>query len=193
MKIRLRTILNHNFYGRLVMRQLIGITGLMGSGKSVAAAHLTEKYGFVHMSISSKMREISQELDLEITRDLLQGIGKFFRKFDEDVWIKYLVKKIQASSDSIVVDDIRRRNELDLLKSLGFIFIRIESSSKVRKMRIETRMNKKIPVQDWRRWAKHLTEIQVTQLPVDYTIKNNGTMKELKDKIDKIINRLQSN
>lgn len=191
MKVYLKTILNHNFYGRLVMRQLIGITGLMGSGKTAAAAHITDKYGFVHMSISNKMREISQELELEITRDLLQGIGKFFREFDDDVWIKYLVKKIQASSDSIVVDDVRRKNELDHLKALGFIFFRIESSSEVRKMRIETRTNEKISEQDWRRWAKHLTEVQVTQLPVDYTIKNNGTLKELKHEIDEVMKQIR--
>ena len=91
------------------------------------------------------------------------------------------------SSDSIVVDDIRRMNEVEYLKSLGFKIIRIESSSETRKMRIETRMNKKISDQDWRRWSNHLTEIQVNQLPVDYIIKNNGTLTELYDEIDKII------
>ena len=94
------------------------------------------------------------------------------------------MKKIHSSSDSIVVDDIRRRNEVDYLKSLGFKFIRIESSSEIRKKRLETRMNEKISDRDWRRWSNHLTEIQVIQLPVDYTIKNNGTVKELANEID---------
>jgi dephospho-CoA kinase len=169
------------------MRQLIGITGHMGSGKSAVADYINKKYGFVRMRISGKMREISQELELEITRDLLQGIGKFFRDFDDDVWIRYLGKKIQVSSDSIVVDDIRRINEVEYLKSLGFKIIRIESPSETRKIRIETRMNKKISDQDWRRWSNHLTEIQVNQLPVDYIIKNNGTITELYNEIDKII------
>ena len=161
----------------------------MGSGKSAAATYIAEKYGFIRMRISGKMREISQELDLEITRDLLQGIGKFFREFDDDVWIKYLVKKIQASTDSVVVDDIRRKNEVDYLKSLGFVLIRIDSSSEVRKMRIETRDNEKISDQDWERWANHLTEVQVIQLPVDYTIENNGTLQELKDEIDNLFSK----
>jgi dephospho-CoA kinase len=168
------------------MRHLIGITGHMGSGKSAAAEYIAQKYGFVRMRISGKMREISQELGLEITRDLLQGIGKFFREFDDDVWIRYLGRKIQTSTDSIVVDDIRRMNEVEYLKSLGFKIIRIESSSETRKMRIEARMNKKISNQDWERWSSHLTEIQVTQLPVDYTITNNGTLKELTNQIDNL-------
>ncbi len=169
------------------MRQLIGITGHMGSGKSAAAAYIAEKYGFIRMRISGKMREISRELELEITRDLLQGMGKFFREFDDDVWIRYLTKKIQISTDSIVVDDLRRRNEVDYLKPLGFKFIRIESSSKKRKTRIETRTNKKISDHDWKRWSNHLTETQVINLPVDYIIKNDGTMKELEDQIDNLL------
>ena len=86
-----------------------------------------------------------------------------------------------------MVDDIRRRNEVDYLKNLGFKFIRIESSPENRKKRLETRTNKNISNQDWRRWSCHFTEIQVIQLPVDYTIKNDGTVKELKDEIDKIL------
>lgn len=177
------------FSGRLVMRHLIGITGHMGSGKSAAAEYITQKYSFVLMRISGKMREISQELELEITRDLLQGIGEFFREFDEDVWIRYLGKQIQASSESIVVDDIRRLNEVEYLKSLGFRIIRIESSSETRKMRIESRMNKKISDQDWRRWSNHLTETQVNQLPVDFTIKNKGTLDDLNNEIDYLLSK----
>lgn len=177
------------FLGRIVMRHLIGITGHMGSGKSAAAEYIIQKYGFVRMRISGKMREISEELELKITRDLLQGIGKFFRDFDDDVWIRYLVKKIQTSTESIVIDDIRRLNEVEYLKSLGFKIIRIQSSSETRKRRIEARMNKKISDQDWKRWSNHLTEIQVNQLPVDYTIKNNGTLRELNDEIDNLFSK----
>ncbi len=174
------------------MQLLIGITGHMGSGKSTAATHIINKYKFIRMRLSGKMREIAQELELEITRDLLQGIGRFFREFDDDVWIKYLAKKIQESSDSIVVDDIRRRNEVDYLKSLGFKFIRIETSSETRKKRLEIRMSEKISDQDWKRWSDHLTEIQISQLPVNYIVKNNGTLKELTDQIDVLVSELES-
>ncbi|MFX0123595.1 MAG: AAA family ATPase [Candidatus Hodarchaeota archaeon] len=172
------------------MRQLIGITGQMGSGKSTAAAYIVKKYDFILMQLSGKMREIGRELGLEITRDLLQGMGKFFREFDDDVWVKYLAKKVQESSVSIVVDDIRRRNEVDYLKPLGFKFIRIESLSEKRRMRIETRMKKEISDQDWNRWSIHLTEIEVSQLPVNYVIQNDSTMKDLTDQIDDVLSKL---
>ncbi|MHA2244689.1 MAG: AAA family ATPase [Candidatus Hodarchaeales archaeon] len=174
------------------MRILIGITGLMGSGKSTAAAYIAEKYDFAHMRLSGKMREIARELELEITRDYLQGIGKFLREFDDDVWVRYLAKKILASSVSIVVDDVRRKNEVDYLNTLDFKFIRIESSSSKRKKRIEARGNEKIPDQDWKRWSDHLTETQVSQLTVDYILQNEGTFEELTDKIDSLMIELLS-
>ncbi|UCE14853.1 MAG: AAA family ATPase [Candidatus Heimdallarchaeota archaeon] len=172
------------------MRLLIGITGLMGSGKSTVAAIIAEKYGFKRMRISGKMREIAQELELEVTRDFLQGIGKFMREFDDDVWVRFLCKKIQQSSQSIIVDDIRRMNEIEYLKPLGFKFIRVESSEPSRKARLEARGKKKISDHDWSRWKSHLTEIQVSQLPVDNIIRNEGTLEELINQIDLLMKEL---
>lgn len=174
------------------MRLLIGITGLMGSGKSTVAAIIAKKYGFKRMRISGKMREIAQELELEITRDFLQGIGEFMREFNDDVWVRYLSKKIRKSSKSIIIDDIRRINEIEYLKPLGFKFIRIESSELRRKARIEARQKEKISNHDWSRWKSHLTEIQVLELPVDKIIKNEGTLEELKNQIDLLMKELFS-
>ncbi len=181
-----------NFLGSFEMRLLIGITGLMGCGKSTAAAHIAEKYNISRMRISGKMREIAQELELEPTRDFLQGIGKLLREFDDNVWVRYLANKVQKSSSSIIVDDIRRKNEIDYLKPYGFIFIRIDSSSASRKKRIEARANKLISDHDWKKWSNHMTEIQVSQLPVDYIVKNEGTLQELIDQIDTLMIKIKS-
>lgn len=165
----------------------------MGSGKSTIANYLVEKYKFHRMRISGKMRDIARELEINPTRDFLQGIGKFMRDFDDDVWIRYLVKKIQKISndfESIVVDDIRRKNEITYLKSLGFVIIRIDSSSSSRKARIESRKNLSINQEEWEKWTSHLTEVQVPELDVDYIIKNEGSLEDLTRQIDLIIQEL---
>ena len=171
---------------------LIGITGLMGCGKSTAAEYIAEKYDFTRMRISGKMREIARDLSLEPTRDFLQGIGKLMREFDDDVWVRYLAKKVKESSSSIVVDDIRRKNEIDYLKPYGFVFIRIDSSSASRRKRIEARVNEEISNQDWERWSNHMTEIQVSHLPVDYILQNEGTLRELTNQIDTLMDKILS-
>lgn len=161
------------------MRLLIGFTGNMGSGKSLAADHIAKKYNCVKMSLSGKMREIATELEIEITRDFLQGIGKFMREFDDNVWARYIYNKVQSIHSAVVIDDIRRKNEIEILKPLGFKFIRLVSDSAIRKARIEKRGGVQISDSVWKRWADHLTENQVSDLPVDYIVENNGSEEEL--------------
>ena len=172
------------------MRLLIGFTGNMGSGKSLAANFLVTEYNCIKMSLSGKMREIAEDLELEPTRDFLQGIGKFMREFNDDVWVHYISKKVQLTDSAIVIDDIRRKNEIYFLKPLGFKFIRIDTDSEIRKARIEERSGKKIPDSVWTQWSNHLTENQVSKLSVDYIIQNNKSKEELYSKLTNIVNRI---
>ena len=174
------------------MRLLIGFTGNMGSGKSLAADFVATRYNCTKMRLSGKMREIASDLEVEPTRDFLQGIGKFMREFDDDVWVRYVYKQVLASQMPIVLDDIRRTNEIMYLRPLGFKFIRLDAKSEFRKARIEERGALEISHEDWKRWAEHLTENQVKDLPVDYIIENNGSKIELKQKLDEIVSKLLS-
>ena len=173
------------------MRLLIGITGNMGSGKSLAAEYLSGKYQCKKLRLSGKMREIAMSLEIEPSRDFLQGIGKFMREFDDDVWVRYIYNKVRLSESPIVIDDIRRENEINYLEPLGFKFIRIDTKSDIRRSRIESRGDGKITDADWNRWSTHLTENQVMKLKVDYHLENNGTKGELHEHLDKIISDIQ--
>ncbi len=172
------------------MRVLLGITGQMGCGKSTVGSYLNSKYGFKKLRISGKMREIAEELDIQPSRDFLQGIGEFMRAFDDDVWVRYIGKIVQNSSSSIVIDDIRRKNEVEYLRPFGFKFIRVESSSPDRKKRIEKRSQNQISDKEWERWASHSTEIQVPILPVDFILLNDETLEVLVNRIDEILLKL---
>ena len=163
----------------------------MGSGKSLAADYFTEKYHCRKLRLSGKMRDIAMELEIEPSRDFLQGIGKFMRDFDDDVWVRYIYNQVKLSKSPIVIDDIRRANEIKYLQPLGFKFIRIDTNSKIRRSRIEGRGDGKITDADWNRWSTHLTENQVMELKVDYHLENNGTIDKLHEHLDKIITQIQ--
>ena len=172
------------------MRLLIAFTGNMGSGKSLAANYLVNSHNCIKMSLSGKMRGIAADLEIEPTRDFLQGIGKFMREFNDDVWVHYVFKKVQSVESAIVIDDIRRKNEVDYLKPLGFKFIRIETDSEIRKARIEKRSGEKIPDSIWNQWSNHLTENQVAELNVDYVIRNNKSKEEFYLQLIEIVNKI---
>lgn len=159
----------------------------MGSGKTAAAQILVRRYNFTLLRISGKMREIAFELILEPTRDFLQGIGKFMRDFDDDVWVRYLGERIKETDGSVVVDDVRRLNEYTYLKALGFKFLRVESEEQIRKKRIGFREKTSISEEDWKRWSNHLTETQVQEIPVDQVVINNESLEDLERQIERII------
>ncbi len=109
------------------------------------------------------------------------------RDFDDNVWVRYVAEKVQDSSESIVIDDIRRKNEINFLRPYGFTFIRINTDERLRKSRIEEREGKKITKDQWMGWVQHMTENQVSSLPVDYEIENNGSIEELYSRMESII------
>ena len=79
-------------------RVIIGLSGSMGSGKSTAAAYITEKYGFVEYSFAKPLKDITmimgfdwhqvygtQEQKLEVNK--MWGVSgrEFLQKFGTEV------------------------------------------------------------------------------------------------------------
>ena len=103
--------------------------GCMGAGKTRWA----EKYAQAHasarvMSIAEPLKAIARDLFGMKGKDraLLQAIGTAFRRIDEDVWIKHLLRRLQGGDECVVVDDVRFRNEAQLLKQNGFMLIYLD-------------------------------------------------------------------
>jgi dephospho-CoA kinase len=160
----------------------------MGTGKTTVAKQILVRHKNSELySIGQKIKNLIIELELPYRRDILQETGDFFRKFDPYVWVKFLVKQIKASESAVIIDDIRWREECDYLKSQGFIILRITASEQLRKERIEKRDNIKITSEVWKQWNNHKTEIEAKTMPVDYELANEGSLEELKDKIDKFL------
>ena len=97
----------------------IAIIGKICSGKTTTADILIGlNNDFQKLSFAGKVKSIAVDLfDMEKDRKLLQQIGTYMREIDPDVWANYVVKQ-SKKYDYVVIDDLRYKNEYDLLKKM---------------------------------------------------------------------------
>ena len=101
----------------------IAITGKMGSGKSSLTKIIQEQEDGYVTSYSSIIKRTLEALDLKPTRELLQATGDFFRKYDNLVWTKQLLKEIETIDKTVIIEGIRFPFEGQALVEKGFIII----------------------------------------------------------------------
>lgn len=133
----------------LPQRTIIAFTGLAGSGKSTAAAHLVNRRGFTRVRFAGPLKAMMaalgctpEEIDgskKELPCDLLGGktprhamqtIGTEWGRdlISPDLWIRAwqaALAKVPADVP-VVVDDCRFPNEADAVIAAGGLVVRIE-------------------------------------------------------------------
>ena len=75
---------------------IIGICGLIGSGKDTIADHLVKDHNFVKISFADKLKDTVATL-FEWDRDLLDGKteqSRLWREQEDHFWSKELKKKV---------------------------------------------------------------------------------------------------
>ena len=105
----------------------IAIIGKICSGKTNTADILIGlNNDFQKLSFACKVKSIAVELfDMKKKdRKLLQQIGTYMREIDTDVWANYIVKQ-SKKYNYVVIDDLRYKNEYDLLKKNRFKIIKL--------------------------------------------------------------------
>jgi len=179
---------------------LVGICGKAGSGKDTIGDHLINKYGFKKIALADPIKRLvkdvfvlddhtvydreAREQPLEqwndwSVRKLLQFIGtELFREnIDDAVWVKSLWFRIQDDKESnYVVTDCRFPNELKFFEDNGGADF---TSIKVVREGCEGAVGLK----------GHASEAY--DLKTQILIDNDGTMEELYNKVDMIIEELQ--
>lgn len=166
----------------------IAVIGKMRVGKDCFAEFFKNR-GLQEFKFGTGIAEIIQkyfpeEWEKGKPRHLYQGIGQYFRTFDEDVWVKYLSKQIEGKTN-VIVTDCRQVNEVKWLKENGFYIVKIEADEEIRIQRIKAEGDvfKKEDLE-------HETEKQVDQVEYDLLITNNGTKDELWDKAHALYSHL---
>lgn len=193
---------------------IIGICGLIGSGKGTVADILVEHYDFQKLSFADSLkdgvaamfgwprellegdsiqsrewRELqdefwTQELGTQITpRLVLQKVGTECMRqgFYDGIWVSLVKQKLQQNpAANTVIPDVRFPNEISMIHNQGGIVVEVRRgeqpgwAQQYRQSNIE-------PVDI------HASEWAWMQMPLDFIIPNNSTLKDLRSQVSNLL------
>lgn len=117
------------------------------------------------------------------------------KAFHDDIWIASLENKLAKMGDNVVISDCRFPNELNSLKRLGATTIRVERGEKPNWYldALIVSMGEQHPMYNvamtfLKEKGIHASEYSSVGLEYDYTVKNDGTLEDLYNRVDSIVN-----
>lgn len=173
--------------------KVIALVGQAGSGKSEVAQHLISNHGFILYKFAETLKDMLRVLGLseeeiegnlketpsstlleKTPRHAMQTLGTEWGRnlIHTDLWAHaWGIRVLEELEEGrkVVCDDCRFLNEVDYVRSIKHSQLwRIK-----RKMSIITKT--------------HQSEMEQDQIVVDRTLRNNGTLGELKTAVDGMI------
>lgn len=196
---------------------IIGISGLIGSGKDTIADYLVDMHGFYRESWAGNLKDAvsavfgwdrtllegktaesrqwreqrdewwSERLKQPVTPRLilqLWGTEVCRQGYHDEIWIASLENKIRRSKQNVVISDCRFPNELQSIKNLGGITIRVERGAIPEWVTLAK--------SDFKEFRKrypqiHASEFSSVDLKYDEVITNNGTLDDLYSKVNDLL------
>ncbi len=187
---------------------IIGVVGNIAAGKTTVAKFFEER-GFCRVSCSDPLidllthnvSEYSWIPELpekaEPTRDKLIEFGKYLKdKYGGDVLIRLAVDK-KRGCKNVVIDGVRSKEEIEAIKGLGGKVIYVEAKPKIRFERLMKRKaSKDRTIKDFEDFKamddaeERLYHTSRLKGLADYVIVNEGTLEELRRKVEGIIENI---
>jgi len=159
----------------------IGIIGKQCAGKSSVAKIIQEIYGGCIIKFADPIYTVLKILDKPKHRLFMQEFSDLAKKhFGENIFVELMEQKIQqAKCDNLYCDDIRYLNEIEMLRKYGFKFIFVGADAEIRKQRA---LQQGLEFNE-----DHNSERLDFSIPDVYYVENNGTLEELREKIENFI------
>jgi dephospho-CoA kinase len=175
---------------------IFGITGTDGAGKGAAVKYLVEKKGFTHYSSRALITEKILEKGYTVNRENMRLVANELRKeHGNDVIVQLSLQKARADNVSnFIIESIRVSAEVQALHQAGGLLLAIDANQNARFRRITGRKSESDNV-TFAEFIAHeklemndpdpngMQKAQVMEA-ADYTIMNDGSLKELGEKIE---------
>ena len=180
--------------------KVIGVVGKNGSGKDEVLKYLRERYNVPFLSSGDIVREIAAKEGLELTRENLKSISeKYFVKFGKGCFIRLISDRIREKGWQLAgITGIRSPDDVQILRdSFGKNFILVHvyvTDPKVRFERMVRRGEARDPL-SYEQFLKQekaeeeLFHISEATARADYTLSNNGSLSDLQNEIEKLLQR----
>jgi dephospho-CoA kinase len=176
-----------------ILPEIIGIVGPIRAGKTTVAKYLVERYGYISASNSDILRRILVGMGIAPSRANLASLGdSMFEVLGNDIIAKCRLDKLHLGR--IVVDGIRYPDELERYSEMpSFKLLGITADPAIRFQRTlresEELKDLAISKAEFDRFALSRSELNVPELVsiADITISNLGSVENLKDGVDKIL------
>lgn len=182
---------------------IIGLTGLMGSGKG-EAVNVFKRFGFRHVTLSSLIREEAGRRGAPETRDELVKIGNELRREGgAGILARLALKKVLDGGGDWVIDGIRNPAEIEeLRKNSGTKIIGLKVNEKLIIKRILGRSRagdavtakdilKKLQREKGVGEPKEGQQVGKCLKMADKIIKNEGSLKKLEQRLIEYYNSLR--
>lgn len=175
----------------------IALCGKMRAGKDAVAHHLYIRYSFDRVAFGDALKKgVEQAFPwLSVAkkpRALYQQYGQLMREIDPDVWVKHAERAVQGAIDyrvntgaervGIVITDLRQPNEYEWVRANGFTIVRVTAPEDVRLARAQA-AGDAFEVAD----LAHETERHCDEFSVDFEVVNDGTVEELRRRVDEVL------
>ena len=174
---------------------IMGLTGTMSAGKGEVVKYLKSK-GFEHYVYSDILKEIAEQRNIEPTRENLQKLGNDIKKEERNLGIlsKKIIEKIET--DKAIADGVRNPDEIRELRKKKAIILAITAPQRLRFKRLKERNREGDPktFSEFKRLDNLENrgktkgqEINKCLKMADFTIVNDGSLEELRKKVDGIL------
>lgn len=164
----------------------IALIGKSGAGKSEISRYLAERHGFSVVRTGKICRQISMILFGNDEKSSTQCLDDALTAIDPSIFLQASLRNADLKGH-VVVDALRFAEDLRLVKSMGFLTLRVKADAQLRLQRLAARGQ----AFDLEVEGTHRSEIELDDFGADFEVRNAGSVADLGAALDAIIRGLR--